>query len=378
MSHEEKKQNFKFGWPFNIILILAIILLLFSVIAPYLFTQYSIIDFTENGEIGDAIGGITAPFIAVAGIGLTFIAFLVQYQANTQQRQQFQEQIAEDKKQFQLELSEQRESARLAQFENQFYEMLRLHKENVNELTISQSEEFYTGKEISKQHIQITGRAVFSSFLDELRIINAFAEKQAYLPTEDKSYFNHIYGVFFNGIHDLNRYEQNKLFTSIIKPLAEFRDSILSSQSSIRRTVISNFCNLTSIKNIHNSFVKGQSPVLGHYYRHLYQTVKFVANQPLDFLTYEEKRKYLRVLRAQLSNPEQALLFYNWYADFGKKWENDENKFFTDYRMIHNLFQDLLIPRLDLLQIFKLDQEPYYAMEQGRQDDFLFEFQDWW
>lgn len=377
MSQEEKRPNLKFEWPYNAILLTAILLLAFSAAAPYIFTQFSIIDFTKKGEIGDTIGGITAPFIAIAGIGLTFIAFLVQYQANTQQRQQFQEQLAEDKKQFQQELSEQRESTHLTQFENQFYEMLRLHKENVNELTISQSEEFYTGKEISKQHIQIKGRAVFSSFLDELRIINAFAEKQGYLPTEDKLYFNHIYGIFFNGIRDLELYEKTDLFTAIIQPLAQFRDSILSKQSSIRRTLISDFCGLTSIKNIHNSFVKGQSSVLGHYYRHLYQTVKFVANQSSDFLPYEEKRKYLRVLRAQLSNPEQALLFYNWYSDFGKKWEDQNNKFFTDYRMIHNLFQDLVIERLDLFKIFNMNKEPDYKMEKGRKDDFLFEFQDW-
>ena len=45
--------------------------------------------FSDTGEIGDTIGGITGPFIAIAAAGLTFIAFWVQYKANIQQRQDF-------------------------------------------------------------------------------------------------------------------------------------------------------------------------------------------------------------------------------------------------------------------------------------------------
>ena len=35
------------------------------------------IDFTDTGQIGDTIGGIMGPFVAIAAAGLTFVAFWV-------------------------------------------------------------------------------------------------------------------------------------------------------------------------------------------------------------------------------------------------------------------------------------------------------------
>jgi hypothetical protein len=66
--------------------------------------------------------------------------------------------------------------------------------------------------------------------------------------------------------------------------------------------------------------------------------VKFVAYS--DAITdYKSKMKYLKILRAQLSNHEQILLFYNWLSTgYGGDWENEENKFFTEYKIIHNLW----------------------------------------
>ena len=59
---------------------------------------------------------------------------------------------------------------------------------------------------------------------------------------------------------------------------------------------------------------EGYSHQLAHYYRNRFQTVKFAANQNKNLLSYNQKRNYIRILRAQLSNNEQALLFYNWYS----------------------------------------------------------------
>lgn len=84
---------------------------------PYLITKCSLLklDYDSTGEIGDIIGGITAPFIGIFGITLTFYAFWVQYQANINQRNDI----------------------RLERFENKFYELLRLHRANVEEMNIA-------------------------------------------------------------------------------------------------------------------------------------------------------------------------------------------------------------------------------------------------
>ena len=67
---------------------LAVILLFVTVIIcwlPYLLTQFSILDFTETGQIGDTIGGTMSPFVGILAAVLTFMAFWIQYQANEEQ-----------------------------------------------------------------------------------------------------------------------------------------------------------------------------------------------------------------------------------------------------------------------------------------------------
>lgn len=65
------------------------VLIVFGFLAPSLLTMSSeSFDFTETGQIGDTIGGTMSPFIAIAGVLMTFIAFLMQVRANEMQREQ--------------------------------------------------------------------------------------------------------------------------------------------------------------------------------------------------------------------------------------------------------------------------------------------------
>lgn len=69
---------------------IACVLILGGCFAPFLFTRSGREqwDFTNTGQIGDTIGGTMGPFIAIAGVITTFIAFLMQVQANDIQRGQ--------------------------------------------------------------------------------------------------------------------------------------------------------------------------------------------------------------------------------------------------------------------------------------------------
>lgn len=95
-------------------------------------TWFSLLDFNSTGEIGDTIGGIMGPFIAIAAAGLTFIAFWVQYKANIQQRHD----IA------------------IERFESNLFEMIHIQQEIINGLLI---EELMYSSEINTQR----GRDVF-------------------------------------------------------------------------------------------------------------------------------------------------------------------------------------------------------------------------
>lgn len=78
---------------------LAFLLIIFSFFAPYLFTgesSYDRYNFTQTGPIGDTIGGLMNPFIAIAGVIMTFLAFLMQVRANEIQRKQFLETLQKE------------------------------------------------------------------------------------------------------------------------------------------------------------------------------------------------------------------------------------------------------------------------------------------
>jgi hypothetical protein len=62
--------------------VIIIMLLVFTFFAPILFTSFNIIDFSNTGEIGDTIGGITAPFVNLVAAFLVYISFREQIKAN--------------------------------------------------------------------------------------------------------------------------------------------------------------------------------------------------------------------------------------------------------------------------------------------------------
>lgn len=366
MSQKNQKdnldENITLGGLSILLLIISAIIILFSFFAPSIFVRETPIglDFTNTGEIGDTIGGVMSPFIAISGVLLTFLAFYIQYKANRLQQQLFR-----------IELNEQKEQFRKTQFENQFYEMVRLHKENVNEFeinlvkTINNSD----GKSVLIEE-KIKGRKVLDYLTKELELCYYVAKRN--FPEEDfRVLINEAYGVFYHGIN-------SKVLTQhrFYEELYQIRGLHEKHNYSSLREIMHEKYGENWESDLYYPLFKGYSSQLAHYYRHLFQTVKFVTTRDEKLLSYEEKRKYLRILRAQLSNQEQVMLFYNWLSTFGKQWENESNKFFTDYRMIHNIYQDLMISDIDLEKIFSRYDD--YKKEENRETDPLFEYQSWY
>lgn len=86
---EVKKILIKAKWLLGIG-IFAIILMPVMLTMP---SYYELLDFSETGQIGDTIGGITAPFLNLIGAFLVFFALQAQVKAN----ELIQEQIDKDK-----------------------------------------------------------------------------------------------------------------------------------------------------------------------------------------------------------------------------------------------------------------------------------------
>ncbi|THU34971.1 hypothetical protein FAM09_23565 [Niastella caeni] len=290
------------------LLILAGSLFVFAPFAPHLFTNPALlkyVDFRNTGQIGDTLGGLMSPFINLAAVIVTGLAFYMQYRANTLQVQIFTDQIKQTERQFRKEHLYKETQNKVQQFESQFFEMLRLHKENVDELNIIS---VVNGK-------QVTKRQAFVTMADEFKIFLSYINYD-HLPFIHE--YKHALDIFFWG--------WNKEYIDI--------DTLSSSWNRI----IDGPNEDNHLFPIDFREYKGYSSSLGHYFRHLFLMVKFVAysNAITD---YDGKMKYLKILRAQLSNHEQIMLFYNWLSEgYGGAWENEENKFFTEYKIIHNLW----------------------------------------
>ena len=108
------------------------------------------------------------------------------------------------------------------------------------------------------------------------------------------------------------------------------------------------------------------------------------------YLTYNEKRDLLRILRAQLTSTEQIMLFYNWFSGNGSEWEESDpngNHFFTQYRMIHNvipkrIWQIYLLGKskdanVSLINYLKTQPIYTYIKKYCSKDDPMFELEQW-
>lgn len=79
--------------------ILAILCLILAFISPIFFTWRPYTEFgTNSAFIGDTIGGLTAPFLSVAGSILVFAALRAQIEANQKVQEQFEKQQIETNK----------------------------------------------------------------------------------------------------------------------------------------------------------------------------------------------------------------------------------------------------------------------------------------
>ncbi len=325
----------------------------------------------DRHELYEALN-LMAPFAAVLGAVATFIAFYVQFSAN--------QTLREENRGLQ-------EKNRMDVVTAHFFELLRLHKENVNELTWR---EVAGGNELEKAVTEESGAQNNSNSLDEIDIsslsnkddkpvtkyFDSLVQRQGkflfdYCLTE----FNLVYVLYKDFVQNtcessinlvqtikiaynyfykrcsINGFNIEDQLYKIYRNLKDAdsyngflqicKGSFVTIDAEIEKVLEKVF--RTRQYFIANS--ENHCPpidMLNQYYRHLYMTVKYVAaNKEIE---YEKKRELLRILRAQMSRQEQILLFYNWISGNGIQWEkmsegdsHSNNHFFTDYRMIHNV-----------------------------------------
>ena len=256
----------------------------------------------KTGAIGDTLGGTTGPIIGITAAALTFFAFWVQYIANQQQQ----------------------EDLKVERFENKFYEMLRLHRDNVEQININNN---------------VSGRKTFSRLFNELRFIYFYCfhyikKLQPNYTISDDKIYNISYLIFFYGVGQVSTKLINDILDEETKPIFNKLVGCIESTQQLYRKGHKNLTlKVESNKGIDIRFYYDYIPFqghlgnLGHYMRHLYQLVMFIEKVPMVKDHDKLKKDYITIVRSQLSDYEQALLYYNALSILGKPWlENDESQ----------------------------------------------------
>ncbi|WP_435626516.1 putative phage abortive infection protein [Candidatus Ferrigenium straubiae] len=260
------------------------------------------------GQLGDFVGGYVGTFFALASVVLLTST-----------------------------LRNQRRSAQVLNFEAKYFELLRLHRDNVAELEVQ----------------GVAGRKLFvvlvREFRSALEIVKQISGKNS-LPLSQKQLMHITYNCLFFGTGPNSSRMLNQSLSDFPSGFAS--DLITKLDSLTVKQSIQNEKKLAYVP------FEGHQSRLGHYYRHLYQAVRYVDQQTIDI----DKYQYVKTIRAQLSNHEQALLLLNSLTPIGSNWWRQG--FIEKYRMVQNIPKDFFDPKTEL-DVSSLFQSGYFEWEEN-------------
>ncbi len=326
------------------------------------------INFTITGQFGDYIGGIVGTLFALSGTLLIYL--------------NFKEQVNENKK---------------SGFEGSFFEMIRLHKENLNELSYSKhkkkkKERYYNRQVIRKIYEEFTEcyretkkfsneknvdyylNKKYKTYLEKIKLEKNLNFNLIEISLIDIAYLVTFYGLGVEGeavIRDkLKRRYSIQYYTKVLyflkmKPKRsnikrfelwkEVRGMELTKlhplinelyavrQNPVNKSNLSVYAVDLKMETKYEKYYGGHQFRLGHYFRHLYQSYKYLDNS--EILSSSEAYSYGKLFRAQLSTFEQTLLFINSLSHLGMKWElkpeinkkGENMNLITKYNLIKNV-----------------------------------------
>lgn len=239
------------------------------------------IDMAATGQVGDFIGGVVGTIFAFIGTIFVFLTLRAQ-------RQQMQK----------------------SHFDGVFETLLEQYRQSVSEMKVVHEDISIPGKKHKYE-----GRQVFLPILEDFNILyGEVAEallallkkehpKKRYLTREEcQEAVSVAYGYMFYSVGEYSKsYEKTLGF----------------SQGQIAYLVYKNSQH-TSLHNLH------LNEILSQYYRNLYHMVLFVDKA--YYLTKMEKLQYCDIIRSQMSDYEQILLFYNSMTKLGQAWNHPNNQ----------------------------------------------------
>jgi hypothetical protein len=307
------KENQKPSWWRKYWVEVAIIVLGFgamnAIFLAKAFRQSNTVDTESAGRLGDFVGGYVGALFALTGIVLLYITLKTQQQASE-----------------------------LQSFENKYFELIKMHRDNVAEIKLQGS----------------SRRRVFVLLIRELRCVKNIVEqigKTFGQKLTQRDVLHIAYYCLFCGVGpNSSRMLRMSLPTFDAAFIEEIEKELNSSETKedIGRKRKFNYVPF-----------EGHQSRLGHYYRHLYQMIRYVDQQNLNT---PKKYEYVKTIRAQLSTHEQALLLVNSLTPIGQDWWR--KNLIVKYRLVQNIPREFFESSTEL-DTSKLFEPGYFEWEEA-------------
>lgn len=325
------------------LLIVSIILIVFSFFAPYLFTKPASndsFDFTGKGEIGDVIGGIMNPFIALVGVLLTFLAFYMQIQANQLQRQLFIDGLSVEKQKV-IDAEKKEHITRLKVIKALINSTLKYYKSSG--IQLNKYVELEKKNPLKTNKYIFTTSSSYQNFI-KLDILETYHSLSFYFRDKDIEWEEDFIKVldyldFYDKlIYDLNnRYNVHvaKKFEVLSKSgekLNEIVNEIFThpklKENKNNDAFIQNTIDEANFENLQNDFL---TPIIKDILSLFNETEEISYKNLLDSLTFVNK--------AIGGEKFQALNHAQDYENFFNNYFKDKNEFLNKIEAFNNLIE---------------------------------------
>lgn len=349
-----------------LLLIISALIIIFSFFAPTIFTKPTDnlnLDFTTTGQIGDTLGGIMNPFIALGGVLLTFLAFYMQIKANQIQISQFNQNLQNEKNN---KISDEKKSSYynlsllaidleeilsdISQKSERIKEFINLEKQdnlNTNYLFRTPSKRY--SRILETDRIQIYKGFVFFLFqnVNWLEIYSKLYNILEYLP----ELFETIYSKYENHSSDL--FEKKMSLRSELNILMNTSSQLINNHHVANPTTYLN-----------NPEVKICNKIIENYYQLLQQNIDENQNPTAETDFNQINKKVLEpflndalFVRNNVANFDRDIekmiekvsdlrkdiqLLKNRKLEFAKSLENEYNKLMVDKEDVKSINADLV------------------------------------
>lgn len=249
------------------------------------------LDAGKASNIGSFIGGFVGVFLSGAGFLLIYSTFLEQSEFNVKQTKLFNKQ----------------------QFETTFFNMLNTYRSLVE---MMEGEVYFLTDDSESTSKSFKGYEYFHKVLNQLKNNPLHDSFIAYIE-EDTD----IPEIKYNKDNNKDNKVWGKSIYSKHKGLGWFKPLNLSKEFYVA---------------LYAYYYRVNSNRLGHYFRFIYNIIKFCIEERHD---NGDDKRYIDILQAQISNDELGLIFYNALSKYGRT--GDKTQRFLNWLDYFDFFENL-------------------------------------